>query len=460
MSKLIVGGVASLVGALGDNWRPLRPLRALGCVAALLTALVAAGCTPSAEQNVLAYLLAQRLGTLSAAPEPGGPAGSVTGLVLHEGKPVSGASVVVAGRYGTPHSAQTGSDGRYRIDGIPPGQYVPAAIAPGFDEAVPRGLFGIPGLVTVKADGVAEAPPIELSLHTKPPLPEPLAEQVNLTRTDAYTATANFPPGAQAWKESFTFSYAGATVDTLRLYLPVDMQPGERLPMLFVVYPSPSEAWEPISVAFASAGYAVVATSPMAGRGMDIDAHAQDSRVAFALARDGYLSEAIADGPAVALGGSFSSPILHRFLRDERDDIAAWITLGGISDAFAVTADFYAGKLELPPQYELAVPALGLPNLYPLPFLRYSPVYSAAELPPTMVIHTPADRITLIDQAYRLAQALADAGVPLEAYYYEDVSHNIQIGENLTEIGAEMYYRILDFIAQYLAPASRQAVVD
>ena len=405
-------------------------------------------------------MLAQRLGTLAADPEPGGPAGAVTGVVLHKGEPVAGASVVVAGRYGTPHSAQTGPDGRYRIEGIPPGQYVPAAIAPGFDEAVPRGLFGIPGLVTVEADLVAEAPPIELVLHTRPSLPEPLAEQVSLTRTDAYTATANFPPRAQAQKESFTFTFGGATVDALRLYLPVEVQPGERLPMLFLVYPSPSDAWEPISVAFASAGYAVVATSPSADRGMDIDAHAQDSRVAFALARGGHLSEHIADDPAVALGGSFSSPILHRFLRDEGDDIAAWITLGGISDAFAATADFYAGKLEMPPQYELAVPALGLPNLYPLPFLRYSPVYSAAGLPPAMVIHTPADRITLIDQAYRLVQALAEAGVPFEAYYYEDVSHNIQIGENLNEIGAEMFYRILDFIAQYLAPASRPAMVD
>lgn len=461
MSKLTVETVgASLVGVSGGEWRVVRARRALRYVAVFLTALIVAGCTPSAEQNVLAYLLAQRLGTISTDPEPGGPAGSITGLVLHEGKPVSGASVIAAGRYGTPHSACTGPDGRYRIEGIPPGQYVPAAIAPGFDEAVPRGLFGIPGLVTVEADRAAGAPPIELVLHATTPLPEPLAEQVSLTRTDAYTATANFPPEAAASVESFSFRFAGATVDTLRLYLPLDVHPDERLPMLFLVYPSPSDAWEPISVAFASAGYAVVATSPIADRGMDIEAHAQDSRVAFALARDGHLSEHIADGPAVALGGSFSSPILHRFLRDEGDDIAAWITLGGISDAFAATADFYAGKLELPPQYELAVPALGLPNLYPLPFLRYSPVYSAAELPATMVIHTPADRITLIDQAHRLVQALADAGVPFEAYYYEDVSHNIQIGDNLNEIGAEMFYRILDFVAQYLAPASRQAVVD
>ena len=418
-------------------------------LAALL--FLAAGCTPSAQSNVLAYLAAERLGTLSSDPAPGGPAGALSGVVLYEDRPIPNASVVVAERYGTPHAAQTGPDGRYRIDGIPPGQYVPAAIAPGYDEAVPQDLLGIPHLVTIVAGQTTLSPPIELAPHTRLPLPSPLAEQVNLTRTGSYTVSAGFPAGAAAQVESFSFTFAGATVDTLRLYLPLNVQPGDRLPMLLLVYPSPSLDWEPISVAFASGGYAVVAASPIGGRGMDIDAHAQDARIAFVLARSGALSPHVSNGKAVALGGSFSSPILHRFLRDERDGIAAWITLGGISDAFSVSVDFYAGRLEVPPKYALAVPALGLPNLFPLPFLRYSPVYSAAELPPTMVIHTAADRITPINQAYRLERALAGAGVPAEVFYYEDVSHYLQIGENLTETGAEMYYRILDFVAQRLA---------
>ena len=116
--------------------------------------------------------------------------------------------------------------------------------------------------------------------------------------------------------------------------------------------------------------------------------------------------------------------------------------------------------MEVPPQYSLAIPALGLPNLYPLPFLRYSPVYAAAELPPTMVIHTAADRITPIDQAFRLERALIDADVPVEVFYYEDVSHYLQIGADLTDAGAEMYYRILAFIAQYLTSPHAAAVVD
>ena len=435
----------------------LRIRRLLLLVAALIAV---AGCTPSAEQNVLAYLLAQRLGTLAVDPPPGGPAGALTGVVLHGDQPIPGASVVVAGRYGTPHTALTGPDGRYRIEGVPPGQYTPAAIAPGYTEAVPHDPLGIPRLVTIEAGRTTQAPPIQLARHTPQPLPAPLAEQVNLTHTSAAAVSAPFPAGAAAQVERFAFTYAGATVDSLRLYLPLDGPPNDRLPMLFLVYPSHSDGWEPVSIAFAAEGYAVVAVSPIAARGMDIDAHAQDSRVAFALAQNGDLSPRIAPGPAVALGGSFSSPILHRFLRDERQHVVAWITLGGISDAYAATADFYAKRLEVPPEYALAIPALGLPNLYPLPFLRYSPVYAAAELPPTMVIHTAADRITPIDQAFRLERALIDAGVPVEIFYYEDVSHYLQIGADLTDAGAEMYYRILAFIAQYLTSPHAAAVVD
>ena len=76
---------------------------------------------------------------------------------------------------------------------------------------------------------------------------------------------------------------------------------------------------------------------------------------------------------------------------------------------FSGTADFYAGRLEMPPQYELLIPALGAPNLYPLPFLRYSPVYTAAQLPPTLIIHTDVDKVTPIDQAYQLEAALKAA---------------------------------------------------
>jgi dipeptidyl aminopeptidase/acylaminoacyl peptidase len=107
------------------------------------------------------------------------------------------------------------------------------------------------------------------------------------------------------------------------------------------------------------------------------------------------------------------------------------------------------GRISIPPPFELLIPALGPPNLYPLPFLMFSPVYVAGELPPTMIIHTAADEILRIEQAYELAEAVAAANIPLETYYYEDESHYLGIGADLTDAGREMFYRILDFIERY-----------
>lgn len=393
---------------------------------------------------MLGYLLARQFGTLAPVP-PDVARGSVTGIVHHAGAPIAGASVVIAERTGTPHVGVTGASGRYRIDGIPPGQYVPAAVAPGFNEAVPRDLLGMAKLVTVSADTVSAAPPLELQPHLPRPLPEPLAESVALSVTATYSAATSFPPGAQADVTAYQFTYDGQTVDTLRLYLPRNLPADAQLPLLFMVYPTNADNWWPVSVGFASEGFALIAISPIPARAVDIDAHAQDARIAFHLAQSGALSPHIAAGNTVALGGSFSSPILHRFMRDERDQIAGWVTVGGISNAFAGAADFYAGLLEMPPDYRYAVPALGAPNLYPLLLLSYSPVFTASQLPPTLIIHTDADRITRMEQAHQLEAALRAAGVPVEVFYYTDVSHYLQIGDDLTEAGAEMFYLVIDF---------------
>jgi hypothetical protein len=303
-------------------------------------------------------------------------------------------------------------------------------------------------------------PQITLRPHVAQPIPTaPLPASVNLVETASYTASTPFPAGAVAQVHAYQFDYAGATVDSLRVYLPTDTGPidtspigpvkDRQLPMLFMIYPTAVDPWESVSVSFAAAGYAFVAISPIGDRALAIDEHAQDARVALALAREGWLHPAIAPDDVVVLGGSFSSPILHRLMRDEREAVAAWITVGGISNAFSGSADFYAGRLAMPPDYELLIPALGAPNLYPLLFLRYSPVYTAAQLPPTLIIHTAADQVTPIDQAYQLEAALKAAHVPTEVFYYEDVSHYLQIGDDLTPAGQEMYFLILDFAQRY-----------
>ena len=327
---------------------------------------------------------------------------------------------------------------------------MPAAHAPGYAEAVLRDGAGLPVILTVLADETTVAPPLELTARAVPPLPDDLAAAVSLIQTDAYTATTAFPPDAAAQVLSYAFTHDGVTVDTLRVYLPLDVEPDAQLPLLFFSYPGEVDGWQDLSVAFASQGYALVALSPVGPRGLDIDAHAQDARIALELALQGALTPHVdPTQPVIALGGSFTSAILYRLLLATPGRIAAWVTLGGIANGFTGAEAFYAGELDLPPSYSLAIPGLGQPNLLPLELLRYSSVYGADELPPTLIIHTAADRISPVEQAYDLAAALEQAGVSVETYYYEDVSHYLQIGEALTPEGQEMFERVFDFVERY-----------
>ncbi len=414
--------------------------------------LFLAGCTPAPESSVLGYMLARLLGT--SGPSPIITTGSITGRILDtSASPIAGATALVATRDGRPFAATSDVTGYYTITAAPTGQYAVAAVAPGFEENVAVDALGLPYLVTVKPDAATPAPDLVLAQHVPAALPAPLPDAVELRQTAEYKASAPYPPGASANVQAFSFVRDGAVVDTLRLYLPPDPPADQKLPLLFMIYPTDVDGWETVSVAFAAAGYAFLAISPIATATVDIDGHAQDARVALDLARSGDLSPDLDPGidpdNVVVIGGSFSSPILHRLLRDERDAIAAWVTVGGISNAFLGAADYYADRIELPAQYEYAIPALGAPNLYPLLLLRYSPVYTAAQLPPTLIIHTNVDQVTRIEQAYALEAALKVAGVPVDTYYYADVSHYLQIGDDLTAAGKEMYELVIAFAQRH-----------
>jgi hypothetical protein len=408
-------------------------------------ALGAIGCTSSPEVNVLSQMLVKQIGGLRPAAAAA-PVGALEGTVLAQGAPLAGATVVVAERNGAPHSAITGADGRYRIADVPPGMYAVAAVAAGFDEAQISGLFGLPALQHIDAGQTRSAPPLTLQPHMIAPLPENLAERVVLSPTAVYTATATFPPGAAAQVRAWQFVRDGVTVDSLRVFRPLQVEPRAQPRLLLIVYPSHVDGWQPVSVAFASQGFTVVAISPMLVRGLDIDGSAQDLRVAFDLALRGNLTGGMRSERAPVMGGSFSSALLHRLLRDDAQRVSAVVVVGGIANAFAGIADYNAGKLRIPPQYKYAIPSMGFANVRTLDILRLSPVYTAARLPRTMIIHTSADEVIPIAQAKELEQAAREAGVSVEAYYYDDVSHYLLIGEQMTDAGAEMFGRILAFL--------------
>lgn len=412
-------------------------LSLLALLAALLSLLAA--CSPAA-QNVLIYRAKRAVGLAPGMlPRSTEPPGAIEGTLTEDGAPLPDARVVVAEVDGTPHTAVSDVAGRYRIEGLPPGWYVPAAVAPGLAETEIAGWVG-----RVESGVTIEAPPLVLEPHRAQPLPESTLE---ITATSIVTTV--YPEGATALRRDGRFIRDGVLVDTLRCFTPVE-QPGaaDARPLLLMLYPSAVDGWQDVSVGFASQGFPVLALSPMAARGVDMDAHAQDARLALQLAREtcGGLDASGAPRSIVVLAGSFSSAIAYRFLRDEGENVAAWITVGGIADAFSGTADFYAGRVTLPPWHKDAVPALGMPHLHPLPFLRYSPVYNAADLPPTLIIHTAADEVVPIAQARALEAALRAAGVPVEALYYEDTTHYLQIGAQMTDAGRTMFERILAFL--------------
>jgi len=449
----------------------------------LVSLFLISGCQTNPRSNVVGYIFAEESGLFAPyeSNKPNSPTGSITGRVIRSGgitttQGIAGATVIIAERSGIPHSAQTDANGRYQINNIPAGQYVPAAIALGFEENALHDQFGIPTLITVQADSSETVPDIVLSPKQPLHLPQPLASSVNLTTTAIYSATAPFPQGAAAWIQTFTYEYNGATIDTLRLYTPLQQStlspsagPRVDLPMLFMVYPTYVDLWQTVSVAYAAQGYAVVAISPVADRLLDIEAHALDAIVGLTLAQSGALGSGISDQPAVALGGSFSSAVLNRIIQNLASgttsnqrtasqpttsqhtigQIAALITVGGIGNAFDGASEFYAGNITVPIGYEYAIPALGPPHIIPLTFLRYSPVYAASQFPPTLIIHTAADTVIPIQQAYELEAALRTHDIPVDVFYYEDVSHYLQIDENLTDAGAEMFYHILDYTERF-----------
>jgi acetyl esterase/lipase len=356
--------------------------------------------------------------------------------------------VLVAERTGQVHSTISDVEGNYRIEGVPADYYVVAAVAPGYAEAALQNAWGGPVPVRVVSGQTVVAPELQLTPLAAAPAAFDLAS-LNVRQTGAYTATAPFPQGSAAQVRSFAFDRDGVTVDTLRLYLPLDAQPADRFPLVLFVAPTAVDDWQAVSVAFAGQGYALAAISPVAARGVDADAQAQDTLAALTLAQGGALGPEVGDNHPVAMGGSYSSAILARLIRMKGDNLGGWVSVGGLSNAFDGAVDFYAGNLQMPPNFELLVPAFGLPNLYPLTFLRYSPVFVASELPPTLLVHTAADLVLPIEQAYQLEAAARAAGVVVETYYYSDTSHYLGIGDNLTDAGREMFYKIIEFVERY-----------
>ncbi len=157
----------------------------------VLSVLLLSGCQPAAEANVLGYLLARQLDSLTTPASSA--AGAIEGRVREADGPIPGATVLVAERSGRAHTARTDAEGRYRIDGVPADGYTVASVAAGYGEAQLHNVWGGPVPVTVRRGETVTAPDLHLSpLIAHDPAAFDLAS-LQLRQTAAYTAAAPFP---------------------------------------------------------------------------------------------------------------------------------------------------------------------------------------------------------------------------------------------------------------------------
>jgi len=429
-----------------ESTRPRRRFRLIAALSALLLVclvLVMVSRTPEGRTfwNVAGYRLRVIRWSLVGGPEYD-PArtGGLSGVIRDtHGQPVADAITLVATVRGQVYQARSDKRGRYQIDGVPPGRYVPLAAAWGYEETTGEPLQVVAGRVQRNLDFV---------LPRYEPAP---VEPTDLQIGRPQQASSTFPTQLFASRTSFTFTLDSLTINGGQLYLPLDVS--EPLPTLFIVYPSAPLNWDAASVALTGDGFAVLAIGPDEDRGLDIAGHVRDLQATFQLWQEGRLpiqQEPAGDATLAAdqrrwvlMSGSFGSLILFRALRD-LPPVPAIVNLGGISDAFLVVQSLYEEDLAIPPPYDTAIAAMGRPDRDPAFFFAYSPIFFADRLPPTLIVHTYADEVIPYNQAIALDAAMTEAGVPHDLLLYEDTTHYLDT-YNPTQATHMVYERIVAF---------------
>jgi hypothetical protein len=416
---------------------------ALGVLGVLGLALILFAHTPkgSVLLNVAEYRLRLAWWSLIGGPEYD-PArtGGLSGVICAtDDEPLADAIALVASVRGQVYQARSDGRGRYRIDGVPPGRYVPLAAAWGYQEASGGPIQVATGRLTR-----------DVNFVLAPYRPSPVVP-THLRIGAPEEAASDFPTPLVASRFPFTFDVDGLTVDGGHLYLPPDAS--GPLPTLFIVYPSAPLNWDATSVALTRDGFAVLAVGPDADRGLDIEGHVRNLRAAFQLWQEGRIRPggsvaSLADRERwVMMSGSFSSLVMFRALRDLQS-VPALVNVGGVSDAFLAVNSLYREDLAIPPPYDTAIAALGRPDQDPAFFFAYSPVFFADRLPPTLIVHTYADEVIPYNQATALDAAMAAAGVPHDLLLYEDTTHYLD-AYNPTQATHTVYECVVAFAKEH-----------
>jgi hypothetical protein len=424
------------------------------CVLALVSAFLWLR-TPTgrAAANVAQYRARVLWQRWFGHPSPSASEGGALSGVVRDaaGHPLPGALVLVSTLRGAVYSTTSDELGAYRLEGVPPGRYVPVAGKWGYADTAYRRNAEERTSVSVRAQKLQQG--IDFSLAEYQPWQPSLAEPAIVGPPQ--TGYALFPAEISARRTPVTYVNEGLVITTTFIYEPLEESEGEQpqapRPVVVAAYPSEPIEWDRVSVALAHEGYVVLAhgPSPLRMPTVDIYGMARDLVQAIAYLRDGQLAENVDMERCAWLGGSFSSLVLYRAMWEAQPDIDVLVWVGSISDAFLMVQSLYDVDLAIPYRYQDAIAAMGRPDRDPAFFLGLSPAFQASQMSPSLVAHTFSDEVVPYPQSERFAQALQDAGVEVELYLYQDTSHYLD-QVNITPETAELYRRLAAFLDRHL----------
>ncbi|MDM8527930.1 carboxypeptidase regulatory-like domain-containing protein [Anaerolineales bacterium HSG24] len=366
-------------------------------------------------------------------PQQGEP-GVLTGTITNQhGEPLSGAWVLLSRWDGTTYHCRTDDQGRYQIDGIPAGNYQPAAGAPDYDNQLGEA-------VTIEAGQITMLP-IRLSLtapHSVSPAQRfSLSEPTSLTCYEPFVSTAN--------RRQVYFDNAGQPNQLTFYYTPITTT--ARLPILLVIYPGPVDSWECASIPLTAGGFTVLAVGPPYS--FAVEAQLDELERLIDLAQGDVFPHG--DGQRVGLlGGSFSSIHVQRIIQ-RRQDVQAALLLGPPTDMFAMRHHLESGTFIPPFGLDQIMLAAGFPDREMMRYWRYSAAYHVRpDFPPLAILHSRSDEVVPIEQSERLATNLAAVGAVHETYFFDGASHYLMAAE-ADEDTDKVYHITLDFFARHLA---------
>jgi len=367
-------------------------------------------------RNILEYKAVHRLG--EPRVRTGEPPGALSGTIRDEkGEPVAGATVLVASRLGDSYTAESGTDGAYRIPDLPPGRYVPVAGKRGYTDALPQTCLD--GLCSKHARSIRsgrEARGVDLTLTSAAPPFITIDDSLVVSPTTVAETAAPLP--GRANRTRFSFERAGVRDAECFLYEPVEGQ--GPFPALLLVLPGPVLNWEIVAVPFAAQNFSVLACYPF--RGTNIDGDVIDLLTALEYLRQGRLPSHADIARLGLIGASYTS--LHAYrLMETTDEMDVALVLGGLSDAFAFRRGVELGTAHTRPPFDQVLMALGFPNTSPEMYFKYSVRYHQEGLPPLCLLHGTTDELLPFEQSVSFDQELTRRGTPHEFHSYEGLEH-------------------------------------